>query len=207
MESNQLFRLCFGLLLLASIATSGYYRTRARKAGGGISRKDEPPMLIAVRVFLVLPLMALIAMFLLNIPREGFYPLNLPPGIRWLGLAIVAVAIPLMLWVLRSLGPNISETILTREGQQLVKNGPYRWVRHPLYSSASVFLLGLSLLADSLPMLLMTIIGFFVFYGIAGMEERELIRRFGDHYHCYRRTTGRLLPRLLASKESVDQNE
>ena len=47
-----------------------------------------------------------------------------------------------------SLGKNVSETYLTKRGHQLVIHGPNQWVRHPLYTLATVALLALSLIAS-----------------------------------------------------------
>ena len=197
MTIDQLFRLCFSLLLIGGITTSGYFRLQARKAGGGISRTSEPTWLMALRLLLVLPVLGLSLSFLFNIPEDGFYTIGLSSFWRWSGLFLAAVMVPLMIWVLRTIGKNISETVLTRDGQELITSGPYRWIRHPLYTAGSFFLLGLSLLADSLPLLLISCVGFSVFYGIINVEERELVRRFGENYQNYSRSTGRLFPRLL----------
>lgn len=204
MNAHLLLRLSFAVILLAGITTSGYFRKKARSAGGGISRKKESPGLIIFRLLLVIPIIVLSFMFLLDIPENGFYAMRLPIVWRFVGVLLAFAVIPLLYWVLATIGNNISETILTRDGQQLVTNGPYRRVRHPLYSSGGFLLLALAIIADSLPMLLLAILGFAAFYIIAGMEEKNLIKRFGFDYIRYSQTTGRLFPRLQSMGKNYE---
>jgi len=124
------------------------------------------------------------------------YPL--PLWLRWLGAALGLATLPLLYWVFRSIGSNISETTLTKDKHVLVSHGPYRWVRHPLYSAATTGLIALSLLAANWFMLAMAWVAF------AGMavlviprEEAELLRKFGAAYQDYMQRTGRFVPRLF----------
>ena len=110
-----------------------------------------------------------------------------------MGLAVA----PLNVWMLRSLGKNISETVLTKESHELVRTGPYRWLRHPLYSFALLMLGALSLVAANWLMAALTLAAV-VFFSlvIIPREEAELVKKFGSRYDDYRRDTGRLLPRF-----------
>jgi protein-S-isoprenylcysteine O-methyltransferase Ste14 len=105
--------------------------------------------------------------------------------------------VPVVYWVLTSLGRNISETYLTKGEHVLVSHGPYRWVRHPLYSAATLAFLGLGLLAANAVMLVMALV---MIVAIALLviprEEAELTGKFGPAYVEYMGRTGRLLPRL-----------
>jgi protein-S-isoprenylcysteine O-methyltransferase Ste14 len=88
--------------------------------------------------------------------------------------------------VVSSIGNNISETFLTKEKHVLVTHGPYRWVRHPLYTTATIATISLSILAANWFMLAMACVAFI---GIAALviprEEAELVRKFGDAYREY----------------------
>ena len=53
----------------------------------------------------------------------------------------------LFVWTFRSLGKNLTDTVVTRRQHTLVQHGPYRWIRHPLYSSAALLIAALSLIA------------------------------------------------------------
>jgi protein-S-isoprenylcysteine O-methyltransferase Ste14 len=105
--------------------------------------------------------------------------------------------LPSLYWVMISIGRNVSETYLTKVSHQLVTHGPYRWLRHPLCSVATLALVALSLIAANWFMLAMTLIAFL---GIARLvvpkEEAMLTQKFGDAYREYQQRTFRFAPRL-----------
>ena len=97
----------------------------------------------------------------------------------------------------RRLGVLSAETVLTKETHQLVTNGPYRWVRHPLYAVAPMMLIAVSLLAANWFIGGMTVIALvMIVLVVVPKEEANLIETFGDDYRAYMKRTGRLLPRL-----------
>jgi protein-S-isoprenylcysteine O-methyltransferase Ste14 len=102
-----------------------------------------------------------------------------------------------MRWVFRSIGSNISETVLTKQDHKLVTEGPYRRVRHPLYGVALLEILALSLIAGNWFMALLWLVGVLVFrYVIIPIEEANLIVAFDGEYEQYRARTGALAPRF-----------
>jgi protein-S-isoprenylcysteine O-methyltransferase Ste14 len=121
---------------------------------------------------------------------------NLPHWLRWAGLPVGLAAGAWITWMFRSLGANLTDTVTVRTGATLVTGGPYRWVRHPLYTGAAMMVVSISLLAAS------------VYFAVGGAlvvlllvvrtrtEEAQLEARFGEAYRAYRSRTGFLLPRL-----------
>ena len=71
----------------------------------------------------------------------------LPVWLRWTGVGLALIAGSLLVWMFRTLGRNLTDTVVTRKQHTLVTGGPYRWVRHPLYSSAALAIVGNSLVA------------------------------------------------------------
>jgi len=106
------------------------------------------------------------------------------------------VTIPLLYWVFRSLGKNLTDTVATRREHTLVTRVPYRWVRHPLYLSGTVFWLALSLVSASWFIGLMSVLSFAAVVIRTPIEEAKLIQRFGDDYREYMERTGQFLPNL-----------
>lgn len=103
--------------------------------------------------------------------------------------------------MLRTIGNNISETFLTKDNHALVTHGPYRWVRHPLYTVATVIFVALSLVAANWFMLAMAVLLIFVIaFFVIPREEKQLALKFGDVYRLYQQRTGRLFPRLSPSR-------
>ena len=197
MKGESVFRGIAATLLAAALSVSAYYRHRAEQASEEkISWREEGlPTIIALRSSGLALLLSVMA-YLLNPRWMEWSSLSLPAWLRWSGAGLGAATLPLTYWVFRSLGKNITPTVETRENHELVTSGPYRWVRHPLYSVGTSFFVSLSLVAANW------------FVGLGGLsalvmllvrlpkEEAKLIERFGDEYRVYMERTGRFLPRL-----------
>lgn len=195
--SDATFRWILGGILVVSIVASGTLRLRARRAGGGIPRRLERPGLIALRVALGGSLAAALLAAVIAPGWPAWASMPLPAWGRWLGAALAASGAAFAISGLAALGRNVSETTLTRAGQELVTTGPYRLVRHPLYAGGSIMLVGFALLAASwlvVGVSLVAIAG--IRLVIVPREEAALVEHFGDAYTGYRARTGALLPRL-----------
>jgi protein-S-isoprenylcysteine O-methyltransferase Ste14 len=181
----------------AALSISMTYRWRAHRAGGRIARRLEGQALILFRLLFALPLYASLVAYVIEPRWMAWSSFVVPPAVRWAAAALAVAVLPVLAWVFRHLGRNVSETVLTKEGQTLVTTGPYAWVRHPLYAAAGALLLAVGLVAAN---------GFLL--GLAGCtmaavrylvvprEERELAARFGAAYEAYRSRTGVFFPRM-----------
>ena len=81
-------------------------------------------------------------------------------------------------------------------GHELIRTGPYAWVRHPIYSGLLVALAGTGLARDkliALPAIALDWLGFWV---KSRMEERFMFKAFGERYVEYSKSTGALIPRF-----------
>lgn len=197
MTQDLILRLATAAVLVAGLAISIVYRARADREGGALPETppgDQPS--VAFRIVASLLIWGTLAATLAIPGRLGFLVLPLPSGLRWLGLGVGAAAVLLVLWVMRSIGSNVSPSSATREGATLVTHGPYRFVRHPLYTVGVLMLLGLGLAAQSLGLLIVVASIALWLPSRVGHEERHLIAAHGDAYRDYIQTTGRFLPRL-----------
>ena len=120
---------------------------------------------------------------------------TVPDPARWIAAGVAVALIPVMVWVFASIGKNISASHDTRHGHVLVTHGPYRWVRHPLYSVGFLFAVALTVIT-ALWWLAGMILPLFVLLVRTTKEEAKLIETFGDEYRDYMKRTGRFLPRL-----------
>jgi protein-S-isoprenylcysteine O-methyltransferase Ste14 len=198
MVNDQLFRWFFLAIFVGMLSISGSFRYRARQSGKAIPRAREGKLVLLTRLLFATPLYLPIFAYMLNPDWMLWSAIPLPTGLRWLGAGVGLATLPLLYWVFSSIGSNISETTLTKEKHILVSHGPYRWVRHPLYSVATMGLISLSMLAANWFMVAMACVAFL---GIAVLviprEEVELMRKFGREYQEYRQRAGRFAPRLL----------
>ncbi len=123
-----------------------------------------------------------------------------PPG-RALGIAglvLYLLGLGLTLWARSTLGRNwgvstSAQVKLLRE-HELVTNGPYAWVRHPMYLGWWICMLGLVLLYPVWAVLLLFLFSLISFFNRARREEATLADRFGEAWIAYSRRTKRLIP-------------
>ena len=118
------------------------------------------------------------------------------PLAGWLGAGLGIIALPLLYWLFSSIGLNITDTVATRNNHTLVTHGPYRWVRHPLYSVGTLLFVSIGLLAANWFIIVSSLLGLGMLMIRLPKEEAKLIERFGDEYRDYMKRTGTLLPRL-----------
>jgi protein-S-isoprenylcysteine O-methyltransferase Ste14 len=186
----------FAIILVAAFGMSGFFRRRARQSGA-IPRRREGARTMFLRLLFALPFYLGMVAYVVNPRWMDWSALPLSATFRWVGVVVGLGTLPLLYWVLSSLGRNISETFLTKGDHQLVTHGPYRWVRHPLYTAATIAFLALGLVAANAFILVMGVV---VFAAMALLvvpkEEAELMDKFGEAYDVYRQRTGALVPRV-----------
>lgn len=184
-------------VLLSALTVSGYHRARGRSGGETVARRREGPLLLALRALMALALFGAILGHVVRPDRMAWASFDVPQTLRWLGFAFGVLSVAAVQWVLSALGRNVTETVLTKERHELVTGGPYRWVRHPLYSTGLALFVALGLMAGSWFVLLATGVAFALLRGLViPREEQELLAKFGERYRVYMQQTGRLLPRV-----------
>lgn len=122
-------------------------------------------------------------------------------AVQILGLILWVLGMGLAGWAVRVLGRFMTVTIQVTESQRLVQEGPYAWVRHPIYSANVTAAIGLGLLFLSPPLLAVAVVLAALAVYRARLED-EFLRSpaaFGDRYAAYSERTGRFLPRLRRS--------
>jgi protein-S-isoprenylcysteine O-methyltransferase Ste14 len=113
-------------------------------------------------------------------------------------LLLMAGAIGLFAASSRELGQNWSLVARTRADHELIRSGPYAWVRHPIYLGMLLFLLALAVALGHWAQLVVALPVFFIGTRMrTHMEDHLLEQRFGDAFRDYRRSTPALIPRLF----------
>lgn len=194
-KDERVFRAAAGALFASAVSVSAYHRRRADASGGKVSWRDEGlPTILALRAC-GLALWLSTSAYLANPRWMSWASIDLPAPLRWSGAGVAAVCLPMLRWTFRSLGKNVTPTVVTRERHELVTSGPYRWVRHPLYSVGTLFFGSFALLAANWFIALADLATLAVLISRLPREEEKLIEHFGDDYMEYMKRTGRLLPR------------
>ncbi len=115
----------------------------------------------------------------------------------WPALAVIAVGTALYFWCLWEFAAVGRGTPGPWDApRRVVADGPYRWVRNPIYIAALLVVVGEAWLFLSLPLLLYAgALAVSVHLFVIGYEEPTLRRRFGDEYAAYQRHVRRWIPR------------
>lgn len=195
--NDNIFRILILVLLVIVFAISGYYRRKAQRTGGDkIDWTQEGAVLMLILRITGFGMWLSFLAYVINPESLAFAALPFPDAVRWFGFSLSVVAIPLVFWMFRSLGNNITDTVQTRESAQLVVQGPYRWIRHPLYTFGGMFAVGLMLMTANGLIIALGAIAFTMLVLRTPNEEQRLVDKFGDSYRDYMTRTGRFLPRL-----------
>jgi protein-S-isoprenylcysteine O-methyltransferase Ste14 len=195
--NENIFRILATLVLFTAIGISGYFRRKADKdTGEKISRKlDGNVMMTFIKIGgLLLWFSPLV--YLINPNWMTWSKIGLPNGVRWLGVGIGILCIFGIYWLFSSIGNGISPTSATRKEHKLVTSGPYRWVRHPLYTVGASLFVSFGMMADNWFIAALGVLTFILMAIRTPKEEANLIEKFGDEYREYMKTTGRFLPYL-----------
>jgi len=122
-------------------------------------------------------------------------------AVQVVGLALWAAGMVLVDAAAWTLGRFTVSAIEARDDHRLVQEGPYRWIRHPMYTANVALGTGLTLLFQSPFLAVLTVVLAATAVYRALLEE-DLLRSsavFGSTYDAYMRRTGRFLPRLRAA--------
>jgi protein-S-isoprenylcysteine O-methyltransferase Ste14 len=139
------------------------------------------------------------ALMLLYVPVPGLGQRFLPGTslVVGAGLAIQVASTLLAVWARRHLGSNWSGEIAIKVDHRLVHSGPYRWVRHPIYTGILGMSVGTAIVSGQAHAVLGLVIVSFAYWRKTRLEEANLKNAFGPAYEAYRHDTWALIPWLL----------
>jgi protein-S-isoprenylcysteine O-methyltransferase Ste14 len=200
MSHDQTFRAVLVVVFLVVVPIGIYFRFTSQATRERLDRRQEGVFILAT----LRPLgasfwLALIA-WMIDPGSMAWSRVSLPIWLRWTGVGMISIAVGLLVWTFRSLGRNLTDTVVTRQEHTLVVDGPYRWIRHPFYDSAALLMLAISLIAANWFLFVIGISVFCLLIVRTRTEEENLIARFGSSYQTYMERTGRFLPRIGANR-------
>ena len=203
MIEPPLFRFLTAGLLIAFVAHRAYYTRKFPPSEAATVDKLRPGLASRLAEILSILALASTAAYVIDPSWVAWASLPLPLWTRWLGVGLAVAGFGLLEWSHRSLGREWSEQPRLTQSQRLVQSGPYRWIRHPIYTSF-LMILGSTLLisANSLVGLLWTTSVAIDTTVRIRYEEALMSARFGEEYRAYAARTGRLLPRLFSRRSS-----
>jgi len=129
----------------------------------------------------------------------GWLHLRLLPRALWLdafGIGVTLAGFAFAIWARIHLGRNWSSSVTSRVQHELIRSGPYRWVRHPIYSGLLLALFGTALVRGELRAVFSLALVYAAWTIKSRLEEQMMTSTFGPEYAAYAGATGALLPRI-----------
>lgn len=197
MDNELGLRVAMLLILVVFLAIRGYYRLKTRTLRHQVEGSQDRR---AMRLFLpVVGLLGLgLLIWLINPDWLRAAAVHLPAWARWSGAGLAVAGLALLAWAHQTLGLNFSGALKLQAGHQLVTQGPYHWVRHPIYTAIVLVTAGLGVMSAN-GLVLALPLAFAIFFARrAPREEAMLANAFGEPYQAYRQRTGRFVPRWNA---------
>jgi protein-S-isoprenylcysteine O-methyltransferase Ste14 len=198
MDANEiLFRYASAAVMVTFMMVRGYFSRRVGRepvATGRAQVRDRMYYRLMVVVY-ILPFAYALTSWL------DFSHVSLPSAMRWIGAPVAFGGVAMVWWTHRTLGRHWSGILELRENHRLINSGPYRYIRHPMYTGFFMMPVGMALVTANLLIALLQIGATIAMYlARVADEEAMMIDRFGDEYRTYIRQTGRLLPRLRTGR-------
>ena len=162
-------------------------------------KKTKERESISHRLSYILPL--IVAFYFLYSPNFHFELLStdfVPNtiGVQWAGVAVMALGLGFACWARVHLGTNWSGVVTLKEGHELIRTGPYRNIRHPIYTGILAGFLGYAIVGGQVRGLVAMAAVWLSFLIKARREEKFLAQEFGPKFEEHTQHTGMFLPKF-----------
>jgi protein-S-isoprenylcysteine O-methyltransferase Ste14 len=201
---DTIFRILFLILFISVLGVRIYFSRKTRQEGNESWKPTREAVrreglgILGLRFGLFLALMGCFVIYLWNPVWIQALILNLPDWLRWSGAFLATAGVWLLIWVHQALGSNWSTNLQLQERHHLVEAGPYRSIRHPMYTALASIFIGLSLVSEFWPWFFLTLLSIAFFIKRVPKEEQMMQQEFNGEYDAYMRRSGRFLPPLGA---------
>ena len=182
----------FTVLTATWAASEIWLGLRKRSADASRSRDHGTLRLLLITIYACL----FIAVWLSRMDWWRF-PASIATQLLWLGMAMMAFGLVFRWWSIRVLAQYFTVDVNVRDDHELIRKGPYRWLRHPSYTGALMTFYGFALALGNVASLLVLLAPVtLAFLWRMRIEERVLAEAFPVAYPQYIRETKRLIPFL-----------
>lgn len=198
MESETIFRILLPILILAFVSHRGYYASKHKETAESTVKKRKEGL--ATKIAGLISFVGLVSTlaYIIQPNWMSWASLPLPFWLRLSGIGFALAGFALLQWSQNTLGENWSDNPRMIKGQGLVTNGPYRFIRHPIYT-AVYLILGSTFFLSANWLIGLAWIGMNALEVTSRIhyEESLMLEFFGDQYREYMKKTGRLFPKVL----------
>ena len=127
----------------------------------------------------------------------SFANYSLPAWADWAGVILIILALIVFWRAHADLKTNWSPSLEIREKHELITNGIYSIIRHPMYASQWLFVIGQPLLLQNWLAGWLNLVVFIFFYSLrVRAEEKMMLDTFGEQYRDYMKKTGAVFPKF-----------
>lgn len=193
--------LVYRVILLLAILSLGTYRIALLLTKGDLEkrlarRKQSLPSYY-IHTGLIAAGCAAMIIYIINPSWISWASFNLPVWLRWCGVIWLMINTIMIFWAHYSLGHLFSIDLEIYSEHELIKDGIYSKIRHPMYTFLVLEWFAVILITANWLFLLAAIGSIFRISRQARLEETMMAEAFGDAYLEYEQSTGRFFPRLL----------
>ncbi len=123
------------------------------------------------------------------------FSIGLPDWARWSGVVIFGFYLFLFWWVHKTLGKNWSPVLEIRKDHKLITQGPYKYIRHPMYTCMWLGVAGFWLISSNWVVGIVALLTWSILYFTRlPDEEKMMIEEFGQEYENYIKRTKKVIP-------------
>lgn len=192
--TETIFKIIFLVLLILANLIRIYYSLGYKKQKQSISIKRKKELAKVILFYVSFAIPSLIYIFTNWI---DFFSFRLHYAFRLLGISIIILGMILFTWTHKTLKENFSPILEIKKNHKLIEIGPYKRIRHPMYTSLYLLIIGFFLLSLNWLIGIVPLLGFsFLYLTRVRNEEKMMLETFGEKYNEYMKRTGRLLPKL-----------
>ena len=135
-----------------------------------------------------------VLLLILSVPGLTHRFLPVSAWLAPIGLTIEMGGIGIAIWSRRRLGANWSGEVRLASGHQLVRSGPYAYIRHPIYTGVLLMYVGVMLVSGEIHALIAVAVIVLAYLRKIALEEKLLSEHFGSDWDAWRRDTWALAP-------------
>jgi len=186
-------KIIFFILLIAINLVRFYYQYKFKSENLFVLKKGKESLSVVI-FYVLFAVPSLLYVFTNTIDSLNF---NFPVIVRFLGMVAIAISFWLFISTHRTLGKNFSAILTIKKDHKLIQEGPYKRVRHPMYTAIYFIIYGFFLLSSNLLIGILPFISFsYLYFSRVKQEEEMMLKKFGKEYEKYMKRTGRLIPKI-----------
>ena len=191
--SETFYRITFVVLWIAYIAIRAPYQSRYKtleKATSQAASREKLLLLLLTVGLIVVPILWVFGLL-------DRFVTDLPDWVRLTGIAVALLSLVYFRRIHKALASNWSPTLEIFKDHELITNGPYKHIRHPMYTQIWIWALAQALITSNAVASLSGLLTWAVVYFVRVPEEERMMNaRFGTEYSEYAGRSGRILPKI-----------